>query len=478
MRRYGRFFAICALGVLQMVFLAGSADAAAKPKCYVSRVGDYICDGDIGRPARPPRPPPQRPVPPERPKPDPGGYPVPVRPICEISPTLCVPTPGPVPPPPLPPPAKCKGTGKVTEVGNAGEFAGALGRAVPGETIVLKPGNYGNVTVSKGGSAGAPVFISAQNPAVEVDERGQLLLTAAGARSNISAMVMRASNVTVCGIFFDDKAHKSIRHDGRADNITYLQNYFSTGVRDEMGVEQSIDTYGGGSNLTVQSNYFNATRNAGFAQDYGIALYNYNGVYVRGNVFDGVFNHQISTKWGNSNVLIDGNVFKGCGQACMHIGQEPDNGGVDWTGGAVTISNNTFIEAYTDHPQSESRKGILLRNQTSITVKDNTFQGKWTDTIRSDFMNRGGLARLQDRVLGVWGVKASYALIEGNAFNGATIRLTGRGIGPKNGGTDRIEVRGNTGTFRCTVGPWQAAEGKKFDMSTIDPSPPTVTGCP
>ncbi len=475
MRGYRRLFAVCALGALQMLFLAGSAEAAKRPTCYVSRVGDYICDGDIGRPTRPPRTPPQRPEPPVRPKPDPGGYPVPVRPICEITPTLCAPTPGPVPPPPLPPPVKCKGTGKVTEVGSAGEFTGALGRAVPGETIVLKPGNYGNLTVNKGGSAATPVFISAQNPAV--DERAQPL-AAAGERSNVSAMVMSASNVTVCGIFFDDKVVKSIRHGTPAQNITYLQNYFSTGVRNEMGVEQSIDTYKGGTNLTVQSNYFNATRSAGFAQDYGIALYNYNGVYIRGNIFDGVFNHQISTKWGNSNVLIDGNVFKGCGQACMHIGQEPDNGGVDWTGGPVTISNNTFIEAYQTHPQSKYRKGILLRNQTSIIVRNNTFQGRWTDTILSDFMNRGGLARLQDRVLGVWGTKASYALIEGNVFNGARIRLTGRGIGPKNGGTDRIEVRGNTGAFTCTKGPWQAAEGKKFDMSTIDPSPPTVTGCP
>ncbi len=79
-----------------------ASHAAARPKCWVSSVGDYICpDGALpGRPTPPATTP--RPTYQTKPKPDPNGYPVPVRSICELAPEYCK-TPTFPPGPPLPP---------------------------------------------------------------------------------------------------------------------------------------------------------------------------------------------------------------------------------------------------------------------------------------------------------------------------------------------------------------------------------------
>lgn len=378
---------------------------------------------------------------------------------------------GPVPTPPAPPPAVCKGTGKSTTVTSAAQFQTTLNVARGGDTIVLKGGSsFGTLNINKGGtSATAPIYIAAESPAVGVDAK-----PLAGPRSTVSLMTINASNITICGVFFDDRSYKSIRHDKKADNLTYLQNYFNTGTASSMTVEESVDTWEGGTNLTLQSNYFNATRNSGFALDYGVAAFNYNGFYLRGNVFDGVYNHAISLKWGVNNAFIDGNVFKGCGQVCVEIGQTQDfTGSYNNTGTNATITNNTIIDAYSTHPQGRYRKGMLLRNQQNIIVRGNTFQGPFYETIRTDFMNRGGLERLKDRQLGIWNLKQNLILIENNKFSGGKLNFTGRGVGK----ADQINLRSNTGAFTCNVGAFVEAEGKVYAWSTIDRNPPTVTGC-
>lgn len=400
-------------------------------------------------------------------------------PICIIKPSPPVrpvppddsdPVPHDIPVPPPPPPARCQGGGKVTEVASAAQFQSVLGSANGGDTIILKAGTYGTLNVNKGGSgAGAPIYIAAENPAVNASAQPQT-----GARSSVGLMTINAGNVTVCGIYFNDTSYKSIRHDKRADNMTYLQNYFNTGVHNAMAVEEAVDTWEGGTNLTLQSNYFNATRNSSFAQDYGLAAFQYNGLYVRGNVFDGVFNHAVSLKWGVNNALIDGNVFRGCGQVCVEIGQTQDfTGSENNTGMNAVVSNNIIIGAYKTHPQARYNKGVLLRNQQNITVTGNTFQGEFDTTIMADFMNRGGLERLADRKLGVWNLKQSSIRIENNKFSNSKLNFTGRGTGA----ADHITLSGNTGTFTCKVGPLVEAAGKAYAWETIDRAAPTVTGC-
>ncbi|MFO1242172.1 MAG: right-handed parallel beta-helix repeat-containing protein [Rickettsiales bacterium] len=355
---------------------------------------------------------------------------------------------------------------------NAVQFQTALNRVQPGETIILAPGSYGNLTINHCGTGGQPVFIAAENPAVT-----RLAMPEAGERSGVGELAMNASNVTVCGLFFESGGFDSTRHKTvRTDNITYVQNYFNTGIKSfSDGVENSIAIDKGGINLTVQSNYFNATRSPSFALDYGMLLYDLNGVTIRSNVFDGVFNRPISAKENVSNALIEGNVFRGCGQACMQLGQQPDYDEKDLTGDTVTVSDNNFIDAYTQHPQSRYRLGIVLRNQQRIVVVNNNFNGMWTDVILTDFINRGGLARLQDRPLGSWGLKPLTALIENNRFSdGSRLHFTGRG----NGQWDKITVRGNTGSFTCRIEPWKEVEGKKYVLSTLNKNPPAVMGCP
>ncbi|MFZ1427724.1 MAG: hypothetical protein WAS21_13230, partial [Geminicoccaceae bacterium] len=120
-----------------------------------------------------------------------------------------------------------------------------------------------------------------------------------------------------------------------------------------------------------------------------------------------------------------------------------------------------------------SPKALVLRNTERIVVDDNSFQGQWADTIVADFVNRGGIERVQGRGLGIWGERQLSILIQNNMFHGASLRFTGRGTGA----ADRIELVNNGGTYSCAVQPFQEAEGKSYDWSTIDRSPPTVIDC-
>lgn len=366
--------------------------------------------------------------------------------------------------------AQCKASGKKTFVVSAADFQDKLASAHPGDTIILKPGNYGTLTVDKGGATGNPIHIAAMNLAVDADIHPDLHDT-----SNVGLLTMQASNVTVCGILFDDTAYKSIRHAAPANNVAYMYNYFKTKVHNEMAVEMSIDTWSGGTGLIIENNYFNATRNNTYSQDYGVGVFNYNNVYIRNNIFNGVFNHAVSLKRSVENAYIEDNTFRGCGQVCIHVGQTQDFTGEEHnTGGQVTIKGNKFIEDYTTHPQSANRKGMVLRNQEDIIVRDNTFQGAWTRTIATDFDGRGGLEELKGRKLGIWNNKQEHILIEGNRFSNAKLDFSGRGTGRK----DHINLHGNAGAFSCSVSEFKEADDKQYVWSTIDRQPPTVTGCP
>lgn len=363
----------------------------------------------------------------------------------------------------------CQGTTTPVVVSSPAQFQSALQVAVPGATIKLRSGNYTKLTVNKSGSATRPIYIIAENLAVGTNGQPK-----AGAHSNVSSLIMAANNISVCGLYFDRHSYISIKHEAAADNITYQQNYFDTGVMNKNAVEYSINTWEGGTNLDVRKNYFSAKKNNVYSQDYGVALFKYNGVRITGNTFDGVFNHDISLKQSVSNVVIRANTFKGCGQVCIHAGQTQDfKGDGDNTGGRLVISDNLFTEAYTSHPESASRKVLVLRNQKEILVTGNRFRGAWTKTIVSDFINKGGLKKVQDREMGIWGVRQNSIRILNNEFQGARLAFSGRGTGEE----DHINLSNNSGSFSCSTSAFQAIPGKKYVWSTIDLSPPTVTGC-
>ena len=381
--------------------------------------------------------------------------------------------PGPIDPgpelPEPPPPAACSGSGARTTVDSVAAFQQALSIANPDDTIILAPGSYGGLDISKGGSATAPIYIAAAYPAVSSGAVPQ-----SSPKSSITSIAVNAGNLVVCGLHFNAGAFTSARHGkDRTDNVSYVQNYFATGVINAMGIEYGIIVDNPAESLLVQANYFEARHNAGYAQDYGIALFGVRSAYIRGNVFDGVFNHAVSTKHNVARLDVTGNVFRGCGQACMHVGQTQDYDGSDQTGGIVTIQHNSFIGQIQDHPQGRSPKALVLRNTGQIVVDDNSFQGQWADTIVADFMNSGGIERVQGRGLGIWGTRQLAILIQNNTFMGGSLRFTGRGTGY----ADRIDVVNNGGTYSCAVQPFQEAEGRTYDWSTIDRNPPTVIGC-
>ena len=293
-------------------------------------------------------------------------------------------------------------------------------------------------------------------------------------KSSVTSIAVNAGNLVICGLHFNQGAFTSARHGSQpTDNVSYVQNHFATGVINAMGIEYGIIVNNPAENLLVQSNHFEARHNAGYAQDYGVALFGVRSAYIRSNVFDGVFNHAVSTKHNVARLDVTGNVFRGCGQACMHVGQTQDYDGSDQTGGLATIRHNSFIGQIQDHPQGRYPKALVLRNTGQIVVDANSFQGQWADTIVADFINSGGIERVQGRGLGIWGTRQLSIMIQNNRFYDASLRFTGRGTGA----ADRIELVDNGGSYVCTVQPFQEAAGKSYDWSTIDRDPPTVIGC-
>lgn len=363
----------------------------------------------------------------------------------------------------------CRGAGKTTRVSDTDSFHRALAIAQPGETILLRPGPYGNLVVNKGGAENNPIHIAAENPAVDASATPLPGAT----KSSVASVNVSANYISICGLYFNDQAHQSALHEVRTDAIVYRQNHFRTGIIQDEEVDDALSFEKGGNAIGVINNYFEGN-DSRFALDYGLRLHATTNVLVRGNKFTGVFNHQLATKENVSNILVDRNIFTGCGQVCVHIGQTADFDRKDYTGGAIYFIKNKLIEGYTAHPQSRYRKGIVVRNHTKTVIKDNIFQGAWTDTIYTDFMSGGGLKRFERRVLGIYGERSTSLLIEKNQFNvAAELRFTGRGTGSN----DRITVKDNTGNFNCSVATLKRPGVKPLDEPSINMGAPTLVSC-
>lgn len=363
-------------------------------------------------------------------------------------------------------------------------LSATIGAANPGDTVILAPGNYATITISKSGTAAAPIFIKAENPAVVTNAtNGTAVFASAAERSNfIGRMTITGSNLVIDGMYFDPAVgNRGIDFTNAATaNVLVRRSHFEE--EDFYGVyvwhSGSVRT----RHLGFVANFFrNMVVISGNTakMDYGIAAHDTEDLEAINNVFDGVFNHSMSLKENNVNTKIINNYFKGCGQKCLDIGQSQDGEGnvIDLTGIDALIQGNKFESAYSTLGTSYGRVAAHLRNIRNIQFISNTFvNNKFSSPVQVNFVRQGGalLDNVHSLGLGQHGpVYDDGMVIRGNNFNGGTISLTGRG----RGALDVIQLTGNTnlGTTLCTVGVLQDdGVSASYLSSDLDRGKPTI----
>ena len=148
--------------------------------------------------------------------------------------------PGPIDPgpelPEPPPPAACSGSGARTTVDSVAAFQQALNTAGPDDTIILAPGSYGGLNRQQGRQRDGPDLHRRRLPGRQ--QRGR---AAEHAQKPVTSIAVNAGNLVICGLHFNPGAFTSARHGSqRTDNVSYVQNYFATGVINAMGIEYGI----------------------------------------------------------------------------------------------------------------------------------------------------------------------------------------------------------------------------------------------
>lgn len=353
----------------------------------------------------------------------------------------------------------CKGGGIPHTVADKDQLATALKGAAPGTTIVLRPGSYGDFEVKK------PLFIAAQNLAVV--KEGDKLKRAASGLSVVGRIEIKANNVTLCGLSFQNSA-RNVTTDGY-DNLKLLRNSIVSTVF--TGAEQSFFlTRSNG--LVVSENIFSAYPPAGETLAYGLAIFYVDSALVKGNIFDGVYDHQFSIKRNDGTIRVENNRFIGCGHVCVQVGQTYDFDHTDTTTKDVKLTGNSFEARYTSHSQFFGI-AVAVQNTNDLLIENNRFSAGFTQPIQAFYAKKGGYLSSEGRKIGNYGINARRTVIKNNNFASGRLMLEGRGTGAN----ENIALNGNNGSADCKVTGFQThgVPDNQIDWHTIDNARPTVT---
>lgn len=177
----------------------------------------------------------------------------------------------------------------------------------------------------------------------------------------------------------------------------------------------------------------------GGSTDYGIRLYGVDAARISGNVFNGRYNHDISSKEANKYVEILDNRFIECERHCIEIGQ---NGNVPTrpsVSDTIIVRGNVFHHPARNALTQRYNRKLLVEKNTFINVGGNTVHN-WPFWKRYDYgqdgggeLNRVPWAPLRTEII-------NNTLIGSNAF-----AFEGRGVLD-----DTILIKGNSGKADCT----------------------------
>jgi type IV secretory pathway ATPase VirB11/archaellum biosynthesis ATPase len=219
---------------------------------------------------------------------------------------------------------------KIWKVAGAAVLGLVLAAPVRAETITLQPGHYDALHI---------------NGQSNVTYRCAI----AGACSMGSGTkIEHSSGVTLDGFRFDG-GMIGVNIAG-SDNVTVTHSTFvsqgSAGVSVNPGmVSHNVHIVDNSfQNNRTGCNYLNPSNCSGHLgdgspvafMDYGVRVYDADGVVISGNQFGSLFNHAISFKWGVDNSQILDNTFNGCGRVCIQLAQDGNMGSVFIDGNTMT----------------------------------------------------------------------------------------------------------------------------------------------
>ncbi|WP_084506338.1 right-handed parallel beta-helix repeat-containing protein [Geminicoccus roseus] len=249
----------------------------------------------------------------------------------------------------------------------------------PGDRVLLLPGSYPSAKVVAKGTSAAPIRIEALHPVVT----GPGLKLAATDRAvfrNTELKVTGSAFLRVQGIDFEvepDQSGNGLTVRGSHD-LAFVQNRFfqqsNTGLL--LNGQPGADI----RQVLVENNVFQNMIVEGEAggigavrMDYGLRVHGGDTLVIRGNLFEGYFNHSLSLKEKTANVVIEKNRFELCGLVCIEGGQEPDTAHADVvterTIANIVVADNSFDGL------DDGTVGVFARNVERIFVTGNRFAG-------------------------------------------------------------------------------------------------------
>lgn len=328
-----------------------------------------------------------------------------------------------------------------------------IARALPGDTIIVKPGTYGgaewdpNRSDGQGGTSGtatARIILKAENPAMEVAAGQRAILSGNG--SGYGLLIKGISYVTIDG-FEITNFGGGVAVVGN-NNLIFRRNILRSNTGEGIECVPCSDSLFEYNSFLDPGPPYPDLGNA--VQDYGLNFYegsaNNSVVY---NYFFGKHNQALSWKRKAGPGYAAYNTFEGFMYTAVYLGQNDDEAGQDMTSFDITIECNVFRDAVdsTSGAYYRSRSPIAVRNVQNAVIRANFIENMFGSAIEVI------PCESSQACLTVAGKKPVGAEIYGNTIiNGKTvdphsgelgnppaIEITGRGFN-----NDVINIYNNT----------------------------------
>ena len=224
--------------------------------------------------------------------------------------------------------------------------------------------------------------------------------------------------------------------------------------------------------LIVEDMIFNGVAtNYGGDYDYGLEIHIVESVRIANNLFQGTYNHDISTKENVGLTEVIDNLFVRCRRHCVEVGQNGNVASRPQQSGTMIIRGNRFV--------SPVLHAITQRSNSLMIVEDNSFYDVGAQSIQNwpywqhyDYGQPGGPEAL------MLPEGPLRTIVRNNDFEGSnSLRFEGRGIED-----DSVLIEANSGSFNCFRLPLAAETAAAHEqVETLQPprlAPETDVDCP
>lgn len=199
--------------------------------------------------------------------------------------------------------------------------------------------------------------------------------------------------------------------------------------------------------LVVENMIFNGiATNYGGHHDYGLEIHIVEQARIANNLFQGMYNHDISTKENVGLTEVVDNLFVGCERHCIEVGQNGNVASRPQQSGTMIIRGNRFVRPVIHAITQRSNSLMLVEDNSFLEVRGESIQN-WPYWERYDYGQPQGPEEL------LLPQAPLRTIVRGNHFEGSNgLRFEGRGIAD-----DSLLIEGNSGSFDCVLAPLPAA---------------------